>query len=83
MIAVLLSALFLASGFLAAATIASSWHRHGPTVRTLRAELAAFTPSREVRVFLREVSVRSTATVLQLKPSGPLARPAQPSAAAA
>ena len=84
MIAVLLSALFLSSGLLAAGSIAASWQRYAPALRTLRNDLAACQPLREARVRVVEVAVRSTATVLPLKPSGNLpAHSLQPTAVAA
>jgi hypothetical protein len=84
MTAVLLSALFLASGVLALVTMISGWKRHSPAIRALRAELAACEEFRDAYVRVREVTVRSTATVLPLKPAGILStRPLQPSIAAA
>jgi hypothetical protein len=84
MIAILLSALFLGSGLLAVATMISSWRRHGAAVRALRAELRACEPLRNAYVRMREVTVRSTATVLPLKPAGnPATRPLRPAIAAA
>jgi hypothetical protein len=83
MIAFLLSTLFLAAGLLAVGTIISSWQHHGAAVRALRAELRACTPWRNAYVMVREVTVRSTATVLPLKPGGNPARPLRPTSAAA
>jgi hypothetical protein len=70
MIAVFLSALFLASGLLATATIVASWRRHAPAVRAIQAELAACEPWRQVRVRTYEITVVSSATILSLKPAG-------------
>jgi hypothetical protein len=84
MTAVFLNALFLAAGLLAASTIISSWLRHGPAFRNLRANLLACDAWRDVHVKVREVTVRSTATVLPLKPAtGFATRPLRPSIAAA
>jgi hypothetical protein len=65
MVAVLLTALFAATGLFAVATISASWHRYGAAVRTLRTALAACEPQREVRVRITEVRVSRSATVLR------------------
>lgn len=73
MTAILLSALFTASGLLAIAAIAAGWRRYGRAALALRAELNACDAWREVRVQIREVTVRSSATVLRpafMRPSG-------------
>lgn len=80
MIAFLLSALFAASGFLAVAVIGASWRRYGAAVHSLRSELAACEPSREVRVRVSEVQVRSSATVLRPRFTAAARRPSQAAA---
>ena len=65
MTAILLSALFLSSGLLAAAAIAATWKRYGRTALALRGDLDACGEWREVRVRISEVTVRQNATVLR------------------
>lgn len=65
MTAILLSTLFLSSGFLAAAVMAATWQRYGRTALSLRDELDACSEWREVRVRISEVTVRHQATVLR------------------
>ena len=82
MTAILLSALFLSSGLLAAAAIAASWRRYGQAALALRGRLDACDEWREVRVRTSEVTVRRNATVLRpdftrwARPSGRSALPA-------
>ena len=85
MTAILLSALFLSSGFLAAATIAASWQRYARAALALPGELGACSEWREVRVRISEVSVHHQATVLRpdfTRPAGrPSGQPGLPAAA--
>jgi hypothetical protein len=65
MTAILLSALFLSTGLLAAAVIVATWQRYGRSALSLRDELDACSEWREVRVRINEVTVRQNATVLR------------------
>lgn len=85
MTAILLSALFLSSGVLAAAAMAVTWRRYGSQALALRSELDACSEWRTVRVRISEVTVRQQATVLRpdfTRPAGrPAKQPALPAAA--
>ena len=85
MTAILLSALFAASGVLAMAAITATWRCYGHKALALRRELYACCEWREVRAAISEVTVRHEATVLRpdfTRPSKcPSARPALPAAA--
>jgi hypothetical protein len=76
MLAVLLSALFVGTGLLAAAVIAANWRPYLAAVRTIRAELTACEEHRDVRVHVREVSVSRRATVLRPNFTAAARRPA-------
>lgn len=65
MTALLLSALFAASGLFALATMAGSLCRHGRAALALRQELTACNERRELRLRVTETTVRATATVLR------------------
>ena len=82
MIAIVLSTLFTAAALLAVLTIANSLHRHGRAALALRSELTRCAEMREMCVTRREVTVRSTATVLRPDfTARPAARSAFPAAA--
>ncbi|HEX8056407.1 MAG TPA: hypothetical protein VF481_07085 [Novosphingobium sp.] len=80
MTAILLSALFLSSGFFAAAAMAVTWQHYGRKALALRGELDACGEWREVRVRISEVTVRQQATVLRPDFTRPAGRPAKRSA---
>lgn len=65
MIAIVLSTLFVAATLLAVFAIMDSLRRHGSAALALRSELACCPEWREARITRREMSVRSTATVLR------------------
>lgn len=77
MTAILLSALFLSSGFLAAAAMAATWQRYGRKALALRGELDACSEWRDMRVRISEVTVRQQATVLRPDFTRPAERPAK------
>ena len=58
MTAILFTALFVAAGILAIASLRESWRRHGPAALALRNELRNCSEWREVRITIREVTVR-------------------------
>lgn len=83
MTAILLSALFLSTGFLAAAAMAVTWQRYGRKALALRGELDACNEWRQVRVRISEVTVIHQATVLRPDFTRPTGRPAKQAALAA
>lgn len=58
MIAILLSAMFVGTGLLAIASICESCRRHGPAALALRDELRRCEEWREIRITIREITVR-------------------------
>jgi hypothetical protein len=76
MTAILMSALFAASGLLAAITIAANWRRYGRTALALRDQMGSCSEWREVRVTIGEVTVRHQASVLRPDFTRPSRRPA-------
>ena len=75
MIAGSLSALFLCCGLLAIVAIAATWRRYGPEARALRGALADCEPWREVRVTIRETTIKPIATVLRPDFTAPVRHP--------
>lgn len=65
MVAILLSALFTGSALLAISAIVLNWQRYGGLALAVRNELAESSDRREMSVRVREVRVRTTATVLR------------------
>jgi len=65
MAVILLSALFTCGGVFAVVTLLAGWRKYGSAYRMLRSELRDCPQWREVRVTVREVTVRSDAVVLR------------------
>lgn len=80
MIALLLSAFFAASGLLAAAVIGTGGRRYVSALHSLRAELAACEPTREVRMRISALEVRRSATVLRPRFTAAARHPSPPAA---
>jgi hypothetical protein len=79
--AMVLSALFIATALLAAATMMAAWRRFGRQALALRAELAACEDERALRYAIRETRVAATATVLRPNFTPRTFRPALPAVA--